>query len=282
LATVVAQHDVDEAIRRLGTLQLAAGLTRVSKKLSYSSAKDPGPAGAKFFRHASARRSHRGGSRGSGAPQLTISIMQQLLLLALDPYFARVLGIYFVDTEIQPGVEYDYCVTGYWGPTSCQVGALSRACLWRAARARSAAFAGMKSLLGAVRRFGVGCETIATEIICPGPIRVRHSVLPPPRLPRSAASLWLRNPKPCSRRAVSDRVSPPAETPVVQIALPHGAMRVNLRVSGQGSVNGLAAGVTVATAAFNSTQLASHDSQCTKLRHAPRRHRRNRPCEHLG
>jgi hypothetical protein len=41
--------------------------------------------------------------------------MDQLLLLALDPYFARVLGLYFVDTQAAPGVQYDYAIVGYWG-----------------------------------------------------------------------------------------------------------------------------------------------------------------------
>lgn len=56
---------------------------------------------------------------GASAPNLNLNVMQKLLLLALDPYFARVLGMYFVDEQVAPGVAYDYCITGYWGATPC-------------------------------------------------------------------------------------------------------------------------------------------------------------------
>src|SRR6202034_1703916 len=56
---------------------------------------------------------------GANAPDLGLHLMQLLLLLALDPYFARVLGVYFVDQDAKPGVAYDYCITGYWGSTAC-------------------------------------------------------------------------------------------------------------------------------------------------------------------
>jgi len=55
----------------------------------------------------------------SNAPSFGINVMQQLLMLALNPYFARVLGLLFVDTDIAPGVTYDYCIIGYWGNIPC-------------------------------------------------------------------------------------------------------------------------------------------------------------------
>ncbi|MHB8427579.1 MAG: fibronectin type III domain-containing protein [Acidiferrobacterales bacterium] len=54
---------------------------------------------------------------GANAPTLGINLQQQLLLSALNPYMARVLGLYFVDDTAAPGVEYDYCIIGYWGST---------------------------------------------------------------------------------------------------------------------------------------------------------------------
>ena len=61
---------------------------------------------------------------GANAPALNLSLIQQLLLLALDPYLARVLGLYFVDQDAEPGVAYDYCIMGEWGDTPCAVRAL--------------------------------------------------------------------------------------------------------------------------------------------------------------
>lgn len=55
----------------------------------------------------------------SNAPSFGINVMQQLLMLGLNPHFATVLGLLFVDTDISPGVTYDYCITGYWGRTLC-------------------------------------------------------------------------------------------------------------------------------------------------------------------
>lgn len=48
------------------------------------------------------------------AGTLTWSGLQLLHLLALDPNYARVIGLYFVDTDVQPGVYYDYLVMGHW------------------------------------------------------------------------------------------------------------------------------------------------------------------------
>jgi hypothetical protein len=54
---------------------------------------------------------------GTGAPQLSLRLVSQLQMSALSPYMARVLGLYFVDTEAHPGKAYDYCIVGVWAMT---------------------------------------------------------------------------------------------------------------------------------------------------------------------
>ncbi|GAC1630689.1 MAG: hypothetical protein NVS4B9_22880 [Ktedonobacteraceae bacterium] len=56
---------------------------------------------------------------GDSAPKLHMKLMQQLLLLALNPYMARVLGLYYVDTTAEPDVAYDYYLEGRWDTTPC-------------------------------------------------------------------------------------------------------------------------------------------------------------------
>jgi hypothetical protein len=53
-------------------------------------------------------------SADGAAPQLSLPLVSQLQLAAISPYLARVLGLYFVDTEARPGVAYDYCLVGVW------------------------------------------------------------------------------------------------------------------------------------------------------------------------
>jgi hypothetical protein len=51
---------------------------------------------------------------GASAPQLSLRVVSQLQLAAISPYLARVLGLYFVDTQASPGRSYDYCIVGIW------------------------------------------------------------------------------------------------------------------------------------------------------------------------
>ena len=108
--------DVAEAARRLGTLKLAAtaspadqqsNLQTLQGELARLVSGYPGTSLASVTLPPA--------SSGANAPSLNIGLMDQLLLLALDPYFARVLGLYFVDTQTTPGVKYDYAIVGYWG-----------------------------------------------------------------------------------------------------------------------------------------------------------------------
>jgi hypothetical protein len=112
----VIADDIAEATRRLGTLKLAATGTLAQQQIHLQDLRSelnrlvngyPGTSLGSVPLLAS--------PSGANAPSLNIDLMDQLLLLALDPYFARVLGLYFVDTQTTPGVKYDYAIVGYWG-----------------------------------------------------------------------------------------------------------------------------------------------------------------------
>jgi hypothetical protein len=53
-------------------------------------------------------------SDGANAPDFGLHLAEQLQLSSLNPYMARVLGLYFVDTHAAPGTVYDYCIVGVW------------------------------------------------------------------------------------------------------------------------------------------------------------------------
>ena len=117
-ATVVAD-DVAEAERRLGTLKLAANDTAAQQKTNLQDLRSELNRlvnGYPTTRLASVPL--QAPASGNNAPSLNLDVMDQLLLLALNPYFARVLGLYFVDTETVPGVKYDYAIVGFWGRNS--------------------------------------------------------------------------------------------------------------------------------------------------------------------
>jgi hypothetical protein len=117
----VELKDALEARKRLGTLKLAAGLSTANEDLELLKLR------AELFRLVALYPTLLLGNvpmpaspSGANAPKLNISVMQELLLLALDPYFARVMGLYFVDTTAHPGTKYDYAIVGFWGATPSQ------------------------------------------------------------------------------------------------------------------------------------------------------------------
>jgi len=125
---------------------------------------------------------------GSGAPQLTISIMQQLLLLALDPYFARVLGNLFRRYRNPARTSIRLLRDGYWADVLPSSWRFIPACFGAPLAPRSA-LSPHEITAGGVRRFGVGCETIARKLFCPGPIRVPPFGVAAATASASAASL---------------------------------------------------------------------------------------------
>lgn len=53
---------------------------------------------------------------GRSSP-VSIRVLDALLLAAMDPYIARMLGLYWIDAGIPPGRRVDYRITGLWGAT---------------------------------------------------------------------------------------------------------------------------------------------------------------------
>lgn len=49
------------------------------------------------------------------SPQLNFSFYDLLLLQSLHPRIAKILGLYTIDTDIEPNTYYDYQIVGYWG-----------------------------------------------------------------------------------------------------------------------------------------------------------------------
>jgi hypothetical protein len=114
---VVVERDIKECRRRLNGLLLDAEMTVAEMDEHFHELRDtlyylvrdhPGPPSQ--YDHPLPQSDD-----GKNAPQLGINIMQKLLLLALNPYFARVLGLYYVDEEATREVSYDYLVLGCWG-----------------------------------------------------------------------------------------------------------------------------------------------------------------------
>ena len=117
---LVEEADLKEATRRLGGLALAGGMSQTRQLAELRRLRNelvrlvqgyPSTLLADIGLNSS--------PAGANAPDMGFNLMQLLLFLALDPYFARVLGLYFVDQDAKYGVAYDYCITGYWGSTAC-------------------------------------------------------------------------------------------------------------------------------------------------------------------
>ncbi len=50
----------------------------------------------------------------TAAPNLGISALDLLLITSIDPAIARILGLYYADTDTTPGQAYDYKIVGSW------------------------------------------------------------------------------------------------------------------------------------------------------------------------
>lgn len=257
--SVIEQMDIHEAERRLGTLKLAAGMTAAQQRQELKKLR------AELVRLVQGFPSTlladvpiQAPAEGANAPSLNIDLMQQLLLLALDPYFARVLGLYFVDDKTAPGVKYDYCITGYWGSTPCQSPVLFPGLAPGAPLARGkAVFDGMT-----IRPLGNQTSLWRwTKYDLDGNYLPRLDPTAPFTAEAAAggalAGLTQSNEPDALLVATTPGASFPfpAPAPHVFIALPTSVPRVDIQVSGTGTVLGLSGGTVVASANFNSAQL---------------------------
>ena len=112
---VLAVRDVLECRRRLDTLDLLNGMSLATEEGYF---KELRAECVRLVEGWPAIPNYAVGigtsDDGSAAPQLSLSLVSQLQMSALSPYMARVLGLYFVDTDAEPDEEYQYCVVGVW------------------------------------------------------------------------------------------------------------------------------------------------------------------------
>jgi hypothetical protein len=260
-ASVVEQKDIQESRRRLGALHLAAGMTAAQEQAALTGLR------AELVRLVLgfpstllADVSIPDPPAGANAPNLSINLMQQLLLLALDPYFARVLGLYFVDGQVAPGVRYDYSITGFWGKTLCQTSVIFPGLAPGAPLARgSATFGGItiQPLDGSTSLWRW------TKFDINGNYLPRLDPSAPPvaqtAVSGSLSGLTQAQQPEALLIATSKVVGFPFFTPPpqVSIALSQPVPRVDVQVSGTGAVLGLSGGTVVSTANFGSSQLTT-------------------------
>jgi hypothetical protein len=251
--------DVKEARMRLGALKLAAGLTTAQEDQELLKLR------GELFRLVFGYPTILLGNvpmpaspAGANAPRLNISVMQELLFLALDPYFARVMGLYFVDKSAQPGTKYDYAIVGFWGGTPSQNPVVYPALAPAAPLAR-----------GSFTYNGVNIQAGAN-----GTSLWRWMKLDPQGAYAGqvdpAAPLAAQTAANAAVQGISQANQPPAmlmattlsggfpfyaPPPQVTFGLAQTGPTVDIELAGQGTVQALSGGNVVATASFNSTQL---------------------------
>ena len=254
----VAKADLKEALRRLGTLQLSDGLSPNQQRKELETLR------AELIRLVQgyptvlqADVPLSSSPAAANAPNLNLSLIQQLLLLALDPYFARVLGLYFVDEDTTPGVLYEYRITGYWGLTSAQSDVVYPGLAQAAPLARGLAnFDGMSiqsldnsSLWRWTRDDASGNYRPLTDPAAPFPVNSAAA---------SALAGFIPIQQPQALLAVLSKPAFfgfPVPPPQVAIKLPHAYPQVDIQVAGIGTIFASSQGVVVASTGFNSTQL---------------------------
>lgn len=257
-ASLVAQKDLEEAERRLGPLRLAAGTTLARQRQDLAGLRKELVRLVQGFPSTLLGEVPIHPGPGAHAPRLNLTLMQQLLLLALDPYFARVLGLYFVDDQAAPGVAYDYSIAGFWGATPCQALAAVPGLAPAAPLARGAA------TFGGITVRSLGGRTSLwrwTRFDADGNPLPRLDPSAPPGIQAAvAASLaGLAGSQLPAALLVATVQGPgwPFPSPPSQLAitLPVTAPRVDVQVAGRGTVVGLSRGTPIASASFNTAQL---------------------------
>jgi hypothetical protein len=259
--SVVLKDDIKEMRRRLGTLKLAAGLTAAKENAAFAQLR------AELVRLVQGipttllnQVALPDSSAGANAPNLNINVMQELLLLALDPYFARVLGLYFVDEQAAPGVQYDYSIAGYWGATPCDNLVIFPGLTPGAPLARgSATFSGITIA-------PLGGDTSLwrwTKFDSSGGYDPAVDSSAPLFVQNTAASIVGGLSEAQQPDALLLAASPgtwwfPATPlPQISISLSQPVPRVDAQISGNGTMHGLSNGAVVSSTAFNSLQLST-------------------------
>jgi hypothetical protein len=112
---ILKQRDILECGQRLTGLSLLNGMSAAEQQGHFSDLRDecvrlvqgwPSELSYAVLLQAS--------TDGAHAPDLGLHLVEQLQLSSLNPYMARVLGLYFVDTHTALKAVYDYCIVGVW------------------------------------------------------------------------------------------------------------------------------------------------------------------------
>jgi hypothetical protein len=193
------------------------------------------------------------GSLPANVPDIHMNIMQELLLLAVNPYMARVLGLYFVDQMTAPGVTYDYCIVGCWDRTSPARVVVNPGMFPSAPLARGQSkFSGVTvSSQDPSPRSPLWSVRVAFNIMT-------NAFIPDPNAP--AAANFAVGPAVTGVSGVPPRVlvaigPPGAVVSIFRLARPMAV--VDIELAGSCSVTALSNGVVIATQLFGSPTLAT-------------------------
>ena len=257
---VLADRDVLECGQRLGSLDLLNGMNSAAEQHYFSQLRaecvrlvEDWPAISNYAVGIDAS------DDGTAAPQLSLHLASQLQLSALSPYMARVLGLYFVDTEADHAEEYQYCIVGLWAQqVPPQVRSPGSAPTWALARG-TANFDGLTitadpsvSHLFAWQSDGSGAQLPAQIQGVPASVAAAFgsatASLGPGQLPPALLGAQV-NP------LVWPFLLPPLDPTVCTITLGTPVAEVAVSLAGQGTVTALASGAQVATASVAGSSL---------------------------
>ena len=257
---VLADRDVLECGQRLGSLDLLNGMNSAAEQQYFSQLRaecvrlvEDWPAISNYAVGIDAS------DDGTAAPQLSLHLVSQLQLSALSPYMARVLGLYFVDTEADHAEEYQYCIVGLWAQqVPPQVRSPGSAPTWTLARG-TANFDGLAitadpsvSHLFAWQGDGSGAQLPAQIQGVPASVAAAFgsatASLGPGQLPPALLGAQV-NP------LVWPFLLPPPDPTVCMITLGTPVAEVAVSLAGQGTVTALASGAQVATASVAGSSL---------------------------
>ena len=181
---------------------------------------------------------------------------------ALSPYMARVLGLYFVDTDAEPDEEYQYCVVGVWAkvvppqvqsPGGAPAGSIARG---------KAQFGGMTISANPDVSHLFAWQSDASSSLPPAQIQgVPAAVAAAFTAATSSLSPADRPPALLGAQvnpAAWPFPPPPPDPTVCTITLTTPVAEVALALAGEGTATAFAGGVEVATASFSATALTWH------------------------
>src|ERR1019366_6479241 len=267
-AHTVFVDDIEEARKRLGALRLGAGM---SPQREIAALEDLGAELVRLVMHFPlvllGQIPIPPSAAGANAPKLNLTLMEQLLLLALDPYFARVLGLYFVDTTAQPGVKYDYAIVGLWGSIASQNPVVEPGLAAAAPLARgSFAYNGLN-----IQAASNGTTLWRWLKFDPnGNYSAQVDPTAPSIAGTIAASAIAGIPQNNQPNAMLMAVTQSggwgfAPPPLVTFSLNQPAQAVDVAVAGSGTVQAFSSGTVIATANFSSSQLTVVNVAATSL-----------------